>query len=350
MLERNMFHLVDRAELDDLAIACYEVALRRGRFVDEEIATELDARRGDVTTARETLQDLHLVIPGSSGGPPVPTAPDAAEAALTIPIERDIANSREAVARIRRELRSLAPIYLKRAQAPDVPVAVRVVNDPGEVLRLLDLHSASCQREVFTMQPGGGRRPDTLQSALVRDLSMLERGVAMRILYQHTARASLATRQYVRQVSEAGAEVRTVAEINDRLIIFDQRIAFVPQPRRDGRAPGALVITEPNVVSYLCRAHDNTWLAGEPFDPDSVNYEETSSAIQNSILQLMSLGLKDEAIARRLGMATGTCRRYIASIIESLGATSRFQAGVRATQLGLLDDHPEDSMTDREQL
>ena len=58
--------------------------------------------------------------------------------------------------------------------------------------------------------------------------------------------------------------------------------------------------------------------------------------VRKSILQLMSAGLTDEVIARRLGISARTCRRHIAAIMQELGVTSRFAAGVAAVKAGLL--------------
>jgi DNA-binding NarL/FixJ family response regulator len=47
-------------------------------------------------------------------------------------------------------------------------------------------------------------------------------------------------------------------------------------------------------------------------------------------------GLKDEAAARRLGMSLRTYRRRVAEILTLLDADSRFQAGIRAHEFGLI--------------
>ncbi|WP_245572375.1 hypothetical protein [Actinokineospora enzanensis] len=38
-----------------------------------------------------------------------------------------------------------------------------------------------------------------------------------------------------------------------------------------------------------------------------------------------------------MSVSVRTCRRHIAEIMSELSVTSRFQAGVRAAELGLLD-------------
>ena len=54
------------------------------------------------------------------------------------------------------------------------------------------------------------------------------------------------------------------------------------------------------------------------------------------MLKLLDAGLKDEAIARQLGVSMRTARRRISSLIAKLGVGTRFQAGLEAARHGLL--------------
>ncbi|MGO4430835.1 response regulator transcription factor, partial [Streptomyces sp. MCAF7] len=58
------------------------------------------------------------------------------------------------------------------------------------------------------------------------------------------------------------------------------------------------------------------------------------------ILEWLRLGVTDEVAARELSVSVRTYRRYVAEIMALLGASSRFQAGVRAAELGLLPVAP----------
>ncbi|MFE5090773.1 helix-turn-helix transcriptional regulator [Streptomyces sp. NPDC056638] len=90
-------------------------------------------------------------------------------------------------------------------------------------------------------------------------------------------------------------------------------------------------------VRYLCEIFEQTWDRATPFaDAVSQGLEEVSREIHETIVRLLAAGLKDEAIARRLGMSLRTARRHIADIMEELDATSRFQAGAHAAARGLL--------------
>lgn len=54
------------------------------------------------------------------------------------------------------------------------------------------------------------------------------------------------------------------------------------------------------------------------------------------ILEMLSSGCKDETAARTLGPGLRTYRRRVAELMTALGATSRFQAGAPARELGLV--------------
>jgi hypothetical protein len=59
------------------------------------------------------------------------------------------------------------------------------------------------------------------------------------------------------------------------------------------------------------------------------------------ILRALGAGLTDEAAARRLGTSLRTYRRRVAELMAALEAGSRFQAGVRAGELGLAGSLPQ---------
>ncbi len=54
------------------------------------------------------------------------------------------------------------------------------------------------------------------------------------------------------------------------------------------------------------------------------------------VLQLLAEGLPNKAIARRLGISDHTAKFHVNSILSKLGASSRTEAVVRATRLGLI--------------
>ncbi|MCA2207235.1 hypothetical protein [Nocardia rosealba] len=64
---------------------------------------------------------------------------------------------------------------------------------------------------------------------------------------------------------------------------------------------------------------------------------------QRRLLLLMAQGVPDTTIARQLSLGQRTLARRIANLYALLGVETRFQAGVVAERLGLLDPCPPDA-------
>jgi Bacterial regulatory proteins, luxR family len=231
------------------------------------------------------------------------------------------------------------PVYFEGRRMRNRLEAFDVVSDVATVQSMLDHLTQRCQREMFTVQPGGARPPGVLSEARKSALSSLARGVRIRTIYQHTARSDLATRAYVREVTAEGAEVRTADQVIDRMVIYDRETVFLPERKNNGQAPGAAIVREPTLVSFLCAVFDHLWDGATPFNPDNQKTPTTADDLKQSIIRLMAKGYKDEMVARRLGMSVRTCRRHISEITEELEATSRFQAGVNVALSGMLDQY-----------
>jgi DNA-binding NarL/FixJ family response regulator len=57
---------------------------------------------------------------------------------------------------------------------------------------------------------------------------------------------------------------------------------------------------------------------------------------ERELLRLLGTGLTDDTAGQRLGISSRTVQRHMASIMERLNATSRFEAGIKAAQQGWL--------------
>ncbi|MFE7855666.1 LuxR C-terminal-related transcriptional regulator [Streptomyces sp. NPDC057403] len=306
---------------------------RNQRLEPDRAARELGLNREEVDAALVSLTGMGLLKADADDPARLrPVDPDLVGAALTGRLESEIRTQQAELNRIRERFSDLRGHYmdsLSHASA-DVEVVPRV----EEVRAALNRASTECTEEMLTSQPGGQRDPAVLQEALGRDTGLLARGVRMRTLYHHTARFNGPSQAYVATVSALGAEYRTAHQLFGRLIVFDRKIAFVPD---QGDSAGAVVVREPSLVHYLCEVFEQTWSLAEPFSDAAVDgLEVVAKDIDRTIVRLLAAGLKDETIARRTGMSLRTARKHIADIMETLGAESRFQAGVLAARNGLL--------------
>ncbi|MFE2322341.1 LuxR C-terminal-related transcriptional regulator [Streptomyces sp. NPDC059385] len=326
------------AELDDLSASAYGQAVRMGRFERASIAATLSVSPEEVARTELVLRHLKLLQP-MPGDPSVlvPVGPDVAAADLVGAAEAQIRDLQSAVTDVRTKLLSLTPLYFEGRRERNRVEAFDLINDATLVQSMINERRQQCHSEVLMIQPGGPRPPEVLSAARETAHEMLGRGVRVRTLYQHTARSDLPTRSYVREITEAGAEVRTADEVIDRLFIYDREIAFLPERTADpGRPPGAAVVREPTLVAFLCSVFDHLWDGATPFVPENPKAPATGDDVKRSIMRLMAKGFKDEMVARRLGMSVRTCRRHIAEITEEMEATSRFQAGFNVAVSGIL--------------
>ncbi|MFF3380762.1 helix-turn-helix transcriptional regulator [Streptomyces sp. NPDC002680] len=262
-----------------------------------------------------------------------PLPPSVALAQRLNPIEREITERRQLSIEL---ADSFEPFMALTAQATAPTHAITVLEGLDRINAALDLATTECRSEMLTVQPSGRRLEHTLSQGLERDRPLIERGVTIRTLYQHTARYSPETLAYVDQFTDGKVEYRTIDELVERLIICDETVAFIPT--RDDRQV-ALELRHPGLVRYLVKVFEFMWgravplNAGAPYEtaPDGL------TEIQHSIAKLLVEGHVDEAIARRLGMNVRTCRAHIAKLATALGSGSRAQLGYLIAQSGLLD-------------
>ncbi|GAA0306660.1 helix-turn-helix transcriptional regulator [Streptomyces polychromogenes] len=316
--------------------AVYQWLAEHRRLDASAVAEDLGLDPADTAASLERLVAARLVHPDpEEPGTGYAVAPEVAAAQLAAPVEEEIRSRQYELFRMRRQLQQFTSAYQHGVQAAGG--ALEVVSGMQTVRTLMTRAAAACRGEVFTCQPAGGfRTPDTLRDTLERDRPLLERGVRLRVLHPHTSRFHAPTQAYVAAASALGAEHRTAHELFGRLVVYDRETAFLPLS--DG-SWGAVVIREPHTVAFLCELFEQSWEQAAVFaDAASQGLEQVAREIDRTILRMLGTGLKDEAIARRLGMSLRTARRHIADIMDRLGADSRFQAGAAASRAGLLSD------------
>jgi hypothetical protein len=191
--------------------------------------------------------------------------------------------------------------------------------------RFLTAAVGDAEHELLTAQPDGARPADILAEAIERDKRALERGLRMRTLYQHSARRSVATREYVEEVSKHGAEVRTLDEFFNRLIVVDRRLAIVPGS--EGYQV-ALAIYDAGLVAYRVDIFERYWERARGFTDRELSTErEVADDVHNMTVRMLVEGHSDNASAKRMGVSMRTYAGYVASLKTEYGVETRFQLG-----------------------
>ncbi|GAB1688952.1 LuxR C-terminal-related transcriptional regulator [Krasilnikovia sp. M28-CT-15] len=202
------------------------------------------------------------------------------------------------------------------------------LHGPEEITKAVRQAVCQARIEILSAQPDGFRPPHVLKEAFRTVEDRLRAGVAMRTLYQHSARFDEPTKEYVRAVSCYNAEVRTLDEFFDRMILVDRQVALVPaNPDRSA----ALRVTEPALVAFLADVFERSWSRAEahPFVPASAAHSapDVIPELRAAIKRLLVQGYPDTVVARRLGLSQRTVQAHIARMKDEFGAVSRLQLG-----------------------
>ncbi|MDP3893474.1 LuxR family transcriptional regulator [Nocardioides sp.] len=186
--------------------------------------------------------------------------------------------------------------------------------------------------ELLTAQPQTGRDPARLAAAMQRDTAALERGVTLRTLYQHAARRSSHTAKYVTEVTQRGAEVRTLDEFFDRIIVVDREVAIIPSTQSNV----ALAVREPSLVAYFVSMFERSWERARPFaNRERSTVREVAAEQRAMTIRMLIEGHADAASAKRLGVSPRSYAGYVAELKEEFDCQTRFQLGYEMGKQGV---------------
>ncbi|BBJ43504.1 hypothetical protein SSPO_062220 [Streptomyces antimycoticus] len=129
-------------------------------------------------------------------------------------------------------------------------------------------------------------------------------------------------------------QVRIAAVALPTAVIADGRTALVCTEAEEGRQTS--VVEDPVVVATLYGMFGSIWGGAVPAARPLDFGNRARTEMVRRVLARLRDGVTDEAAARDLAISVRTYRRYVTGILELLEANSRFQAGVRATELGIL--------------
>lgn len=203
------------------------------------------------------------------------------------------------------------------------------------VQRRLQELARDAVREVLTFMPGGAQSAAALRAARHNDGHALGRGVAVRVIGLEGVREDAATLGYARWLTEQRGEFRTAASLPPRMVLVDGATALIPLDPEDTRR-GALCLSGPALLAPLLALFEQTWERAAPLGPAGAGDPDPLSDHERALLTYIAQGHTDESAARQLHVSPRTARRTMASLMERLGARSRFEAGLKAARLGWL--------------
>ncbi|MFF0432815.1 LuxR C-terminal-related transcriptional regulator [Streptomyces sp. NPDC004327] len=334
-------------------VPLYRELRRRGVSSFPDVAKELGLAPEEHERCRDELTSLGLIVPTGTAHAPISELrksdwrPDLDTVAAVDPeiallrlLERERERLREHLAEADRAysvLETLAGTFLKGDSVARSEVAVEAITDYRRIQQAIEDFIDVTRISLCEMYPTGPSRqvPERL---LDRDRRKLEHGARVRVMYQSRDAALPEFAELLNRRVELGVEVRIAPVIPMNMVISDEQFALVPL-RPEAPREGAILARGPLLVRSFLNLYEHCWHSATPYG-DGVSSElggDGLSEQQQAALRMLATGMKDEKIARSLGVSLRTVSRMLSELMQELGASSRFEAGVKAVRMGWLD-------------
>ena len=318
----------DRSVFEEQSTPLYEEIVNAGGIsaVDRRIG-----RRGELEQAFALLVEVGLVVKSEDDAHWRAVDPAAVQAQVVAPLGQQGAELIAASAHWAQAFNTLSHVWRRSPSAVGGPFAeIRGLATIGAFLLSL---LGDAQEELLTAQPQYRRGIKQLNEAGAHELEALKRGVKIRTLYQHAARRGADTRKYVAAVTAAGAEVRTLDEFFNRLIVVDRRTAVIPSHQG---LDAAMVINDLSLVGYLVDMFERHWERARPFTSSETSLMRDIAAEQRAMtIRMLLEGRADPAGAKRLGVSPRTYAGYVADLKNEFEVETRFQLGYEMGKRGI---------------
>ncbi|MEV0219274.1 DUF6879 family protein [Streptomyces sp. NPDC050704] len=321
------------------AAEVYRAVLKRPDFGVEDLVATLGWRPELVRAALDECVRLSLVKPSwEAPGGLRAVSPGIGLQALLTRQENEFLERQKRIAEARIEVARFVDEYTAAQQKLRSTVIERLMGI-DEIRARIEEFTQDCKSELFTFATGGLQSEAGRQASRPLCEELAQRNVAMRSIYLDSVHNDPATVEHLRWLHRHGDQVRTTASLPSRMLMFDRTHAVLPIDP-DASGAGALVLRGQGVIAALSELFDRVWESAIPFSggrpQPRERGEEELSGQEQAVLRLLGEGLTDEVVARKLGVSVRTGRRITADLMARLGARSRFQAGLRAAQLGWL--------------
>jgi DNA-binding CsgD family transcriptional regulator len=303
----------------------YRALTRLGRSGVDTLADATGMSTSELAGVLRELAELDVVTWVDGGWLAHPPARVMAE------VLRAEEERRAALWRAGTELDELYRLTRRVESRPEV----EPVMDLAELFALTTrLQERSTERVRWLDRPPYRSSPARFASQESLQTRRMAAGVRYHVLYHRAVYDDPDLFASMTRMIEHGEDARVLVDHPVKLLIGDDRIALlVPEPARAG-VDGALVVHASGLLQAFAGLFETLWTLGVP-----VSTAKPASQLSDEdrkIITLMAAGLTDEAIARRLTLSRRTVVRRIAVLLDRLGATTRFQAGVQAANRGWL--------------
>ena len=302
-----------------------------------QIAERLGIEAAEVVDALDELSDLTLLRPGLS--PTQKLRPVSIERAIHTLIRQQSEQLKIQSGSLSMLQSAMKELLESRPTREDGfgRADVEALTGAEPIQSLMERLVFRATESIWSTVPGRPMAPEVLEAARPFDEEVSQRGVPGRSLYQNSVLSDRRNLDYARWLSGLGGEVRSAPVVPIRMTIVDRSVAAILH--RQPQLPLEMfVVREPALVVPLVDLYETSWAAAKPIDtPNPKQTDEREPTQQElGLLRLLAAGSTDEAAAKKLGVSVRTVRRIMAELMDQLEASSRFEAGHKATQRGWL--------------
>ncbi|MEO3808030.1 helix-turn-helix domain-containing protein [Sphaerisporangium sp. B11E5] len=230
---------------------------------------------------------------------------------------------------------ALETAFRTAGEDPEEGGRFEILAGPEEIARWYVRLQQEAKEEVLTFD----RPPYVLDYRNPLEGGRLRDGVRYRAVYAPEAFQHAGALEELENQLKAGEEARVLPGLPFKMVVVDRRLAIMPL-HQDAPLTRSVLIRGSTVVVALAELFDRLWAEAVPMFPEI--HENTPAGPEDRLtpdrrlLALLSAGLKDDAIARQLGMSPRSLRRRLRDLLDDLDAETRFQAGAQAARRGLL--------------
>lgn len=171
-------------------------------------------------------------------------------------------------------------------------------------------------------------------------LNLVKRGIYVSLVCHPDELAGHDRQRFLEEVfAQDNGDVRISAIRLRGMFVFDRKCVLM---WTNHRHPHCLLVRSPTIVEPILGLADTAWETACDLRTFLRYRTDELDEKTPQILKFLSSGCKDEFAARELGISVRTYRRYVADLMAKLDAGSRFQAGVKAASLGLINPDGQD--------
>ncbi|MET9398924.1 helix-turn-helix transcriptional regulator [Kitasatospora sp. NPDC002965] len=315
--------------LDALGVPPQEEALYRAllRRPDPTLAELVEATGGEPSRLRRQLRELETKgLVTRSPTRPVrfrPSPPELAVEVLALSLHQQIDRARLAAV-------ELDDLWRSGRAGHEPPVQIVQGRDANTQHFRQIQQSTRKEVLIFDMPP---YVEEGMADQTEVQLDLMDRGVSYRTVYDRTALAEPEQLALARRLTQRGERARIVDGLPMKLLIADRTTALVPFVLAGERQ--TVVLRSSPLLHGLVALFEAMWERGTPLWGNG----RPSDALSPEDVQLLgyaAAGYTDEIIARKVGVNKRTVERRMRRLMDTLGARTRFQAGLQAARRGLL--------------